>query len=596
APVTVVDGLFDVQTDRTVQSPTRHKNQSKLFFAYGSWWGVLQEPTTREARIHRLDWATQRWHDTGLVVDERQFAHADVLFEAGTLYVATAGGSDTPAHAVRFLEFTYDEATARWTMLPDFPATVSANGVEASLVERGTDGRLWIAYIQAGRLFVTHTLDDDHRWVAPYRPTVAGTEVATDQVGMVALRGQVVLLWSNQNDEAIYATSHVDGAADDAWAPPTTILQGLRLADNHVNIKALPDGRLFAAIKTSLDTVPAHQPGWDQILLLDRTDGQWSSVQVGQIKDKHTRPIVVLDAEHGEALIFATAPTAGGAIYMKRAPFTALRFATGEGVPVIATTPDARINDATSTKQPVDASTGLVVLASDDSTGRYVHLAASLGGPEPGVPGTTPPDGPEPAPAETVVLVDVRVDSYATDDPVDPLWRMAPTRANGTLRHVPRDDGLAVRLRTTGRGELRPCRAFGIARAGQVSMSMDVRLDRQGPDDTILLMARGDGEELGGLRVDDQRRVRVSRLDDRETTDVRMAPGRWYRVAIDLDVGRRTFTARLSDAAGKTLLERTGQAWRAANVNIVDGMCLAASAGEAGLGLTFDNVRVTRTP
>ena len=595
--VVVVDGRFDDQPKRTVQGPTRHKNQSKLFFADGTWWGVLQEPTSRESRIHRLDWTTQRWHDTGVLVDERSFARADVLFADDTLYVASAGGSESPVHAVRVSVYDYDAGSRTWAPRPDFPVTISPTGVESSLIELGADGRLWVSYIEAGELLVSHSLEDAHHWVPPYQPVVAGTDVATDQVGMVAIGGEVILLWSNQNDEAIYATSHRDSDPDEIWAPATTVLQGLKLADNHVNIKALPDGRIFAAIKTSLDTVPGRQPGWDQILLLTRQDGRWSSQQVGQIKDKHTRPIVVLDAEHQEALVFATAPASGGAIYLKHSPFDRLRFPTGRGEEALATTPFARINDATSTKQPVDASTGLVILAADDTTGRYVHLAASLGGVPPGVPADDePPDGPEPAPAEPVILVDERSDVRAIGTAIHPLWEMAPSRADGTVTYVRRDGSdVAIRLRTRGTGELRPCRRLGIARDGTVEIAMDVRLDRQGAGDTILLMPRGDGEEIGALRVDDQLRVRVSRKGNRETTDVRVERGRWYRVEMTIDVPGRTFDVRLFDG-DRAILERADQPWRADKATRVDGLCVAAGTGTAGLGLSFDDLLVTRTP
>jgi len=37
SPVVVVDGKFDAKTDRSVRGATRHKNQSKLFFAGGQW-------------------------------------------------------------------------------------------------------------------------------------------------------------------------------------------------------------------------------------------------------------------------------------------------------------------------------------------------------------------------------------------------------------------------------------------------------------------------------------------------------------------------------------------------------------------------------
>jgi hypothetical protein len=450
---------------------------------------------------------------------------------------------------------------------------------------------------------VTHSTTNDHRWTAPYRPAVAGTDTAgadtsTEQVGMATVGDDVVLLWSNQVDDAVFTTSHRTGTGDDVWAPATIVLKGLRLADNHVNVKGLPDGRLFAAIKTSLDTVPAAQPGWDQILLLDRQGDAWSSQQFGQIRDKHTRPIVVIDSEHREVLVFATAPTAGGVIYMKGTKFDDLRFEVGQGAPALVAADAPSINNATSTKQSVDASTGLVVLASDESIGRYVHLAASLGGPAPGTPpGGAPPDGPVPAPGGPVDLVLEPMDAFAVGDPVQPTWRTAPSRSGGTVAFVRRSGlDLAVAVRTTGSGEVRPCRSFGTTSSGKLDISMDVRLDRQGARDTTLLMARGNNQELGAIRVDAQLRVRISRLGNRETTNLRVKLGRWYHVQMTLDVAKRTFSAELTDAAGTRLLRRAGRAWRAAGVTSVDDVCVAPSIGTPGAGLSFDEVRVTRRP
>ena len=38
--------------------PTEREDQSKLWYANDSWWGVLLAPGTGEYRIHRLDWAS----------------------------------------------------------------------------------------------------------------------------------------------------------------------------------------------------------------------------------------------------------------------------------------------------------------------------------------------------------------------------------------------------------------------------------------------------------------------------------------------------------------------------------------------------------
>lgn len=598
--VVVVDGKFDDRAVRQVRAPTGLKNQSKLWFADGSWWGVLLEPTSREARIQRLDWATQRWYDTGVVVDERPFARADALFDGTNLYVASAGTRAYVTHAVRVSRFSYDPVADRWSLDPDFPVRINETGVESVIIERSSNGTLWVSYVAAGRLQVARSLGDDHRWGAPFTPRVTGTSVATDQVGMAAFGDRIGLLWSNQNDESIYFTSHRNGDPDSSWAEATTVVSGLRSADNHVNVKALPDGRLFAAVKTSLDTVPNNQPGWDQVLLLAREPGgRWISRQFGQIRDKHTRPIVLLDTADDEVLVLATAPAPGGAIYMKRAPFDDLRVPVGVGTPVVQTTPDARINDATSTKQPLDATTGFVVLASDDSTGRYVHAAASLGGPPPGRPDPAAPlpDGPVPAPPDPVLLVADTFDSFVVGEPPGRTWELMPGRADGTLTIVTRDgQDLAVQARTRGSGDLRSCRGFAAGTAGIVTIEADVRVDRLGQADATLLMARGDGRELGGILVNGQGRVRVAARDRRETTRVSLTPGTWYRIALRLDVAGRRYDVTMSRPDGRELLRRTRMMWRSADATLVDSVCFEAPAGAAGLGLSIDDVRVVRVP
>ena len=103
--------------------------------------------------------------------------------------------------------------------------------------------------------------------------------------------------------------------------------------------------------------------------------------------DNVTRPIVVLDDEHHQVQVFATGPEppsnqgeGGGSIYRKTAPYSALNFADGDGQPVMRRPQAPLINDVTSTKQPVSSATGLVVVASADTTRTYWHLYDALGG------------------------------------------------------------------------------------------------------------------------------------------------------------------------------------------------------------------------
>jgi PKD repeat protein len=81
--------------------------------------------------------------------------------------------------------------------------------------------------------------------------------------------------------------------------------------------------------------------------------------------------------------LFAAGPETGGVVYTKQAPMGNVSFATGRGDPFIKLASDQNINNPTSTKQSVNATSGLVVLASDQVTARYVHNTMSLGSPPP---------------------------------------------------------------------------------------------------------------------------------------------------------------------------------------------------------------------
>jgi hypothetical protein len=76
--------------------------------------------------------------------------------------------------------------------------------------------------------------------------------------------------------------------------------------------------------------------------------------------------------------VFSTGPQGGGAIYEKTSPLDNISFPIGLGTPVIEDAASPHMGNATSTKQNVNSTTGIVVLASDDSTNYYWHMDESL--------------------------------------------------------------------------------------------------------------------------------------------------------------------------------------------------------------------------
>lgn len=383
-----------------VSAPTGQKPQSKLWFNDGFWWGVLFNKSADEYHIYRYDWTGHTWGDRGTVVDERNNANPDALWDgnAGKLYIASAGPSAaSTADSGRFLRYSYDPATKSYSMDQGFPATVSSGGMEAIVVERDTTGRFWITYTQHSKVYVNHSLDGTGgSWGTPFVLPVAGASNLTydDISAVISFDSKIGVMWSNQNDGAMYFATHTDGASDNSWQVQAAI-KGTRYADDHINLKSLqadPSGQVFAAVKTSRNDGTSPAPDTPLTLLLVRDQsGGWTSHTFGTVVDDHTRPIVLIDREHRNLYMFATAPVTGGTIYYKKTSLSNISFAAGRGTPFIQSSTDPRINNATSTKQDLNSTTGLLVMASDDSTGYYLHNTMDLGT-------TSPP----PPPADTI--------------------------------------------------------------------------------------------------------------------------------------------------------------------------------------------------
>ena len=115
-------------------------------------------------------------------------------------------------------------------------------------------------------------------------------------------------------------------------------------------------------------------------LLVREPQGGWSDYMWSSAERGHTRPIVVLDEQAGRVHVFASGSgTNGGIIYHKSSSMANISFPPGLGTPVIASDNDPTINNVSSTKQSVNATTGLLIIAADDSTTDvYLHNLLNL--------------------------------------------------------------------------------------------------------------------------------------------------------------------------------------------------------------------------
>jgi archaellum component FlaF (FlaF/FlaG flagellin family) len=404
-------------------APTGREPQSKLWFNDGSWWASMYSSAAGAVDIHRLNWATQTWTDTGVRIDERSKSSADTLWDGTKLYVTTAVSdqslSCTPSTSgdltVRVLRYSYDSGARTYTLDAGFPVTIANAGLQALSMAKDGTGTIWVTWGYPsgshGNVFITHSTSDTAHYVTPYVLPLAGvtTMECPDYSAMVAYNGRIGVMWSNQTESGLYFGIHVDGDPDSSWTR-SVALSGTGWADNHVNVKSLQadaSGQVFAATKTSLNgdqCPPSQANAQNPLILLVYMDGTgaWQRRTFSTAADCESRPLVLLNQTDRKLYLFATQPApnssygSGGSIMYKETSLDSPNFASGPGTPFIQLAADPKINNVSGTKQTVNGSTGLVVIASDDSTHHYVHNAISIGGADttpPTITSTTPTGG-----------------------------------------------------------------------------------------------------------------------------------------------------------------------------------------------------------
>ncbi|MCO4272850.1 hypothetical protein NG701_00095, partial [Pseudarthrobacter sp. HLT3-5] len=386
--------------------PTSDKPQSKLWWNAGSWWADMWKTGTGWS-IFRLDRGTGTWVDTGVRNDSRNSTLADTLWDGEHLYIAShvvAKSVSKSGQQARLYRYSYSAGT--YTLDNGFPTTINTNSSETMTIDKDTTGAIWATWTQvAGNstagftstVYVNNSLPGGTNWTTPFVLPVANPNPAPDDISAVVAFGQnkIGVMWSDQLTESVNWATRTDGtdpASTSSWKVQPAI-QGNKQSDDHLNLKTLQadtSGRVFAAIKTSLNDT-SSDPTLPELLLLVFKPGTGSftksTISVGG--DCVTRPQIVLDTQNNLVRAFQTAPPTSvsgcafsgvaGSIYEKTASMDNPVFAAGRGTPVIQSASSSNMNDVTSSKQSVNNSTGIVVMASDNVAKRYWFSDRPLG-------------------------------------------------------------------------------------------------------------------------------------------------------------------------------------------------------------------------
>jgi hypothetical protein len=360
---------FGDGVDQDNNRATASKPESKLWYVDGIWWATLYSLAGSAHRIHAYDPVMESWIDTGVVVDERALSRQDALWDGTKLYMVSRFAG--PPGQNRVLRYSYHPDTVRWSLDAGFPVDVPGGGTESATIAKDSTGMLWITYTLGRTVFVSHTTGSDTQWAAPFAVPIgsAGTGLASDDIAaVVALNGSIGVFWSHQPKETDYFAVHTDGRTptDPAAWHLEIAAAGDRVADDHFNLKVAPDGRLFAAVKTSRTGDSDTLVG----LLVRSAAGSWSplhTVTVGEFSP--TRPQCLIDPVARRVYVFYSKNTSG--IHYKVSDTDTIAFPTGKGTPLIDSPEITDINNPTTTKQTVSAESGIVIVAASPMANSY---------------------------------------------------------------------------------------------------------------------------------------------------------------------------------------------------------------------------------
>ena len=383
-------------------APTADKPQSKLWFtADGQWWANMFDTNSKTWHIFSLNRATKTWTDSGVQVDTRANTSSDALWDGTNLYIAThvvrtGTGSSSTTSPMRLYRYSYDGTAKKFALNSGFPKTISNYSSESLTIDRDSGGTVWATWTvvsgTTSQVYVNDGASNGSTWGTPMvMPTNGGLNnpnvnpnVAVDDISALVAFGsnKIGVLWSNQNDGFVYWSVHNAGQPRTQWTGGFAV-RGSKIPDDHLNLKSIQadaQGRVFAAVKTSLDH-GTNRPTDPQINLLQYKPGtgSWSTTTFGTIADCHTRPQVVLDESTSKVYVFATGKTGtgtctsngDGAIYYKSTSIDAPSFGGGSGTVAIRDAAAETLNNVTTMKQSATSTSGIVVLASNNVTKRY---------------------------------------------------------------------------------------------------------------------------------------------------------------------------------------------------------------------------------
>ena len=270
------------------------KPQSKLWYHDGTWWACLNNAS--KLTIYRLANATwtPKLDLQNAVTPLFKGGTSDALWDGTNLFVAVWDYTTS-----KIYKLAYDPVGQTYTLLAGFPVSLSMRPYSETIVlDKDSTGRLWATYEGEQRIYVAYTTTADHKtWSAPL--DIGTSLVNADDISTVVAFGgnSIGVAWSDQQGQRLCFRKHRDSDPPATWQPLEVIRSGFGVIDDHLNMKADAEGRVYLVVKNFFDAVYVCRRD---------ANGTWTVTTGASGLDCGTRPILQIDAASNKLYIFYT--------------------------------------------------------------------------------------------------------------------------------------------------------------------------------------------------------------------------------------------------------------------------------------------------
>jgi hypothetical protein len=340
--------------------------RAQMWITDNTWWGVFSDASTG-IYFYRLEGST--FIKGGLIDPSFAAGRPDTVWNGSELFILVQQSGSL----AKLYKYSYSTFTRSFTLIGGFPIDLPLAGLATTVaLDQDSTGKLWATYPSGGSAYVIWSTSADHlTWNTTGFVLASDLSTVTPEASTITHFGgdKIGVVWGNQALNEYDFRFHRDADPEAVWSPKEIVdCCAGRVADNHVSLRAAPDGRLFLVAKDSIDTGNLH-------LFVRGVNGPWgqkTSVDSDPLAQP-TRPTLALHVETDHAYVIYRNST-DGQTYVTRSSMSS----PGFGLRCVFLTHGTNV---TSTKQNVNTSTGLV--AADSDAGQIfparIDLASAAG-------------------------------------------------------------------------------------------------------------------------------------------------------------------------------------------------------------------------